>query len=280
MKLPIRDRKGHKGTYGKVGIVSGSKGMAGCCYLACQTALRTGSGLVYNIVPESLETILSIKLTEVIIRSVNDNKKGHFVKESIDEIKDRLHNIDVIAIGPGIGVDEERKEVVGEIIKYFDGNIVIDADGLNCLALDKDILKYKKKDIIITPHPGEMARLLKTSVEDVENNRREYAKEFAEEYDVIVALKGNNTVVASPSGDMYINYTGNPGMATAGSGDVLTGTITSLLGQGIEPFTAAKLGVYVHGLSGDISANEKGEYGVIASDILENIPIAIKKSLY
>ena len=273
--LPKRREDSHKATYGRIGVIAGSSGMAGAAYLVSEAALRTGSGLVYSIIPKSLEVIMSIKLTEVIIKSIDDRGKGYFIEESINEILKAIHNMDVIALGPGIGVDEGRVNLVREIIRNVKLPMIIDADGVNCISKDINILKEKKGPIIITPHPGEMGRLLNLEISEVENKREYYAKYISKEYDIITVLKGHKTIVASPEEKIYINTTGNPGMATAGSGDVLTGIITSLLGQGLSPFNASKLGVYLHGLAGDISKSKIGEYGIIARDIIKAIPYGI-----
>lgn len=270
--LPKRKSDTHKGTYGRVGIIGGSRGMTGAPYLSSQAALRVGAGLVYTIVPKSLETIMCIKLTEVIVKSIEDKGKGHFVKESIIEVLGTTKDMDVIAIGPGLGIDIERIYFLEEIIKSSKIPMVIDADGINCISHNPNILLNSKKDIIITPHPGEMARLLKKSIKEIQGNREYYAKYAAKKYNIYVVLKGHNTIVASPNGEIYVNNTGNPGMATAGSGDLLTGIILGLWGQGLSSFDAAKLGVYFHGIAGDLACEDKGEYGVIATDILENIP--------
>lgn len=274
--LPIRELDSHKGTYGRVAIIGGSRGMTGAPYLASQAALRTGSGLVYTVVPNYLETIMSVKLTEAIVKSAEDNGKGHFTGESLVDILRIIEDKKVVGIGPGFGVDDERLHLIQEIIYNYNKPMVIDADALNCISKNPDILHHNKS-IIITPHPGELATLLGKTTEDIQENRIFYSKYTSEKYNVIVVLKGSNTIVASPKEDVYINTTGNSGMATAGSGDLLTGIIASFIGQGLEPTNAARLGVYVHGLAGDLARIDKGEYGMIATDILENIPYSIKK---
>ena len=276
--LPKRKNESHKGTYGKVGIVAGSKGMTGSAYLVSQAALRTGSGLVYTIVPEAIETIMGIKLTEAIIRPVKDNN-GFFSKDSLNDISNEIKEMDVIAIGPGMGVDEDRLHILEEILNSYTKPIVIDADGINILSFNLNILNNHISPIIITPHPKELGRLLNKSTKEIQENRIYYSKYISKKYNIIVVLKGFETIVALPTGDIYINGTGNPGMATAGSGDVLTGVIASFIGQGLKPEDGAKLGVFCHGLAGDLASFEKGEYGIIATDILENIPYSIKKIL-
>ncbi|NMA86916.1 MAG: NAD(P)H-hydrate dehydratase [Tissierellia bacterium] len=272
--LPKRNSNSHKGNYGRIGIIAGSQGMIGSAYLASMAALRSGAGLVYNIVPKSLLEIFSIKLIEAIILPVEDNNTGYFTLNSLKDIENIIKDKDVLALGPGIGVDNERKELVKYILLNYKGPIVLDADGLNCISHNPSILSKRKGATVLTPHPGEMARLLNTSIDKIQQDRIEYSKNFSKEYDIILALKGYKTIVTNGE-DLYINTTGNPGMATAGSGDVLTGIITSFIGQGLEPFKAAKLGVYIHGLAGDLVKIHKGEYGLIARDIVENIPKAI-----
>lgn len=275
--LSSRKVNTHKGDYGKVAIIAGSKGMTGAPYLSSKSALRTGIGLVYSLVPEALELVMSIKLTEAIIKPIYDRGTGHFVKESVEDILTNLNGMDAIALGPGLGVDEDKVRLVEEVIRRTNIPMVIDADGLNCISKNIGILKGKKAPVVLTPHLGEMSRLLDKDIKEIKENKQLYAKQLAKDYNLVVVLKDNKTIVSNANGEIYINNTGNPGMATAGSGDVLTGIITSLIGQGLEPFEAAKLGVYLHGLSGDIAESDKGEYGLIASDIMEAIPYGIKK---
>ena len=279
--LPRRKTNSHKGTFGRVGVIAGSRGMTGAPYLTTMAALRSGSGLVYTIIPNSLNKILSIKLTEAIIKPVEDGNTGHFIPDSFDDIKNIIDEMDVLAIGPGIGVDEDRFELVNKILLTYKKPIVLDADGINCISkYNPDILYNRKADIVITPHPGELSRLLKVDISDIQKKRIEYSKQVSNKYNVIMVLKGANTVVANAKGDIYVNPTGNSGMATAGSGDVLTGIITSFIGQGIDSYEASILGVYCHGLAGDLAKVDKGEYGIIAGDILDNIPYSLKKLEY
>ena len=269
-----REKNSHKGTYGKVGIIGGSKGMSGAPYLASSAALRTGSGLVYTMVPDSIATVLEIKSVEAIIKSFKCNGEG-FIISNIEDVIDQCKNLDIIAIGPGLGVDYQRIELTSEILTRVDSPIVVDADGINCLVENKEILKSRKSTTILTPHLMEFSRLIKVDQDEIQKNRAKYSQKFAREYGVTMVLKGPNTIVCD-SENMYINTTGNPGMATAGSGDTLTGMIVSLLGQGLSAYDASKLGVYLHGIAGDIAASDKGEYGLIARDIVNAIPYAIK----
>jgi len=279
--LPKREKDTHKGTYGRVGILAGSRGMTGAPYLTSMACLKAGSGLVYTIVPDGISSILAIKLVEAIIKPISDKGTGTFRIDSLSEIEKIIEDMDVLAIGPGMGIDDERVELVKHVLLNFKGPVVLDADGLNCISkVGLNIFNKRRFPTVITPHPGEFSRLLGISTKEVQNNRVEYAKYVSTNYNVITVLKGADTVVCNSKGEVYINTTGNPGMATAGSGDVLTGIISSFIGQGIDAYRASILGVYCHGLAGDIAKEEKGEYGIIARDILENIPYSIKLVQY
>ncbi len=274
--LPKRKKDSHKGTYGRVGIIAGQEGMTGAAYLSTMAALRTGSGLVYSICPSSISHILAIKLIEAIIKPVEDKGCGHFIYDSLDEVLRIIEDMDVVALGPGIGLSSDTSGMVKEILLKYEKPLVLDADGLNCLAqIGLDLLNKRKAPTIITPHPGEFSRLIGVETKEIQRKRIEYSRQIANRYNITVVLKGTGTVVASPRGEVYVNTTGNPGMATAGSGDVLTGVIVSLLGQGIGPYESAVLAVYLHGLAGDLARDKKGEYGMVARDILEHIPDSI-----
>ncbi len=262
--LPKRKPDTHKGTYGRVGIIAGSKGMTGSAYLAATAALKSGSGLVYSIVPEELSDIMSVKFTEIIVKSYND----------IDACLNHLEKIDGLVLGPGLGQDYYKKDLVERILTQFKGPIVLDADGINLIDNPK-VLFNREGITVITPHPGELARLLNTDTKEIQKKRIYYSKYTSNKYNVITVLKGNETLVSS-NDELYKNETGNPGMATAGSGDVLSGMIISFICQGIEPFKACKLATYSHGLAGDLAKEEKGEYGLVATDILDFIPKALR----
>jgi holo-[acyl-carrier-protein] synthase len=276
--LTKRNKNSHKGTFGRVGIIAGSIGMTGAPYLATMAAFRSGSGLVYTIIPKGISKILSIKLIEAIIKPVEDDNTGNFTLNSAKEINEIIQDMDVLALGPGIGIDHKRIELIKKILLSYKGPIVLDADGINCISLiEPDILLNRKGPTIITPHPKELSRLVGVSTNEIQKKRLEYSKYVCNKYNIITVLKGADTIVGDGRENIYINSTGNPGMATAGSGDILTGMIASFIGQGIEPYNAAVLGVYCHGLAGDLAKKDKGEYGMIARDILDNIPYSIKK---
>lgn len=270
-----REVNTHKGDFGKVGIIGGSSGMSGSVCLSSISALRTGTGIVYTIVPKKIENVVENKSLENIVISLEDQEKGYFLKDIRNPIIDKLKKLDVLGIGPGIGVEEETKYFLENILNIFEGDIVIDADGIKLLSKIKNKIKNKYK-IIITPHIYEFSIFTGESIDYINRNKEKLAIKYANKFNLIIVLKGHNTLVTDGE-EIYYNDSGNPGMATAGSGDVLTGIITSLISQGFKPFKAAKHGVYIHGIAGDIASEEKGEYGMIARDIVDNIPYAIKK---
>lgn len=269
--LPKRKKSTHKGDYGKVAILGGSQGMAGSCYLSSTAALRVGAGLVYLLVPSSISEILQIKSCEQIINTI-DSYNLEYNKLIFKQILGYLEDKDVLAIGPGMGQDYSLNELVGNIIDSFEGKIIIDADGLNAVAKDKSVLH--KKNIILTPHLMEFSRLSGLSINEINSCRTGIAKEFARKYEIILVLKSEETLVTD--GDrLYINKLGNPGMATAGSGDVLTGIIAGLLPI-LDEFDAARLGVYLHSLAGDLARDDLCEESLIASDIIAYLSQAIR----
>jgi NAD(P)H-hydrate epimerase len=276
MKFPAREEDTHKGDYGHTLVLAGSVGMTGAAYLCAQAALLSGSGLVTLGIPKSLNAVLEVKLTEVMTRPLPETGELSLSLEALDEVLELSKKVSVAAIGPGLSLNCDTASLVKRLIELLDKPIVLDADGLNNLAGEVEVLKRKKADIVITPHPGELARLLELSPAEIQKNREKQAKNFSSEYGLVVVLKGYKTVVAGPDGQLYVNDTGNPGMASGGVGDVLTGMIAAFLGQGDSPFEASKKGVYLHGLAGDLAKTEKGEICLIATDILEKLPEAIK----
>ncbi len=274
--IPLRYAESNKGDYGKVLIVSGSAGMTGAGCLAAGAALKVGAGLVYLGVPSSLVGIYGSNLIEAVTIPLEDNKKGYISKENIGFILEKLENMDVAAVGPGLSTNKDIAYIVNSIVENSKIPLVLDADALNVISEDISVLKKLKADAVVTPHPGEMSRLCGISIKDVQNNRIKTAQEFSRAWGVITVLKGARTVVATPDGDTFINPTGNPGMASAGMGDVLTGIIAGLIGQGATPEDAAIAGTYLHGAAGNEAAAEKGEHGIVAGDILKELPYTIK----
>jgi len=242
--------------------------------------VRAGSGLVTLGAAASINTILEIKTTEVMTVPLVDSGSGYLSGSAFTEIETLLAGKNAVAIGPGIGRHPETTALVRRLVEMVTVPLVIDADGLNALAEDLAVLKQKKTGhMILTPHPGEMAHLLGVSTPDVEAKRISVAEGFARCYGVFLVLKGARTIIVSPEGNVAINGSGNPGMASGGMGDVLTGIIVSLLGQGYTAWDACRLGVFVHGFAADMVAEEKGEIGLHATDVLEKLPYAYNKLL-
>jgi len=274
--LPARKKRSNKGTYGKLYVFAGSKNMFGAAFLCCKAAYKTGCGLVYScVVNENLERI-QINLPEAVACPVQ-SVDGKFCPESVYET-DALKNATVIAVGPGIGKGSKVTEFVQRLLSEAQGPCLIDADGLNAIE-DREVLKKMKHIPVITPHPGEMSRLTGKSIKEILDDTINTAVDFAKEYNCVVLLKDARTVIASPDGRVYINMTGNSAMAKGGSGDVLSGIIASLMCQGMDAFSAAALGAYIHGRSGEIASESLGMYSVLAGDICDNIGKAISSIL-
>ncbi|MBW4054831.1 MAG: NAD(P)H-hydrate dehydratase [Proteobacteria bacterium] len=278
--LQRRDRQAHKGTFGHCLIVAGSTGKTGAAALSANSAVRAGSGLVTLAAVENIHSILELKTTEVMTVPLPDSGRGYLANNAFTMIEKLLEGKDAVAIGPGLDRHPETCALIHNLVETIALPLVIDADGLNALAEDVSVLKRKKsQQVILTPHPGEMSRLTGISIPDVEAIRISVAQEFARNYGVFVVLKGARTIIASPAGIAAINGSGNPGMATGGVGDVLTGIIVSLLGQRYTAWVACRLGVFIHGFAADMVAEEKGEIGINATDILEKLPYAYNKLL-
>jgi NAD(P)H-hydrate epimerase len=273
--VPARKPDTHKGTYGHALILAGSPGKTGAAALAAQAAMRTGAGLVTVGLPASLNPILEVKLTEAMTEPLPEEAGGFLGARALPGITELLQGKSVVAIGPGLGDHKETAVLMNWIIKAAPAPIVIDADGLNLLARTIGALGRLKVPAVLTPHPGEMARLTGRTTQQVQADRIGCARELAQKYKVIVVLKGSRTVIAAPDGSIYMNPTGNPGMASGGMGDALTGLITGLIAQGIDPLKASLLAVYVHGLIGDDIARERAPLGILATDIIERIPAAL-----
>ena len=268
--LPDRKPDSHKGDYGKVLLLCGSRGYTGAAALAAMGALRAGAGLVYLGVPESIYSIEAVKLTEAIVFPLPD-ENGMLSSNAIKPIMDLLPKMDAVLMGCGMGNSEGTFSVVKTVLQNYSGPVVLDADGINVLAGHIDILRGRTGTTILTPHDGEFTRLGGVIADD----RIASAKKVALDANSIVLLKGHRTVITDGS-DCYLNLTGNPGMAVGGSGDVLAGIIAALLGQGIKPLEAAAVGAWLHGAAGDRCAAEIGQYGMLPSDMLQVLPRLLK----
>lgn len=267
--LPSRDKNAHKGDFGKILLLCGSKGYTGAAYLAAMGALRSGAGLVFLGVPESIYQIEAVKLNEAIVFPLHD-EGGKLSVSAIPSILERLPNMDAVLIGPGLGQSEDTYAVVNMVLQAAACPMVLDADGINLIAAHKDIVRGRTNPTILTPHAGEFARLGGRA-----DDRVAAAEEMAKDMGSILLLKGHNTVITDGT-TTYINPTGNPGMAVGGSGDVLAGIITALLGQGIDPLRSAACGAWLHGAAGDICASEIGQYGMLPTDMVNVLPRLLK----
>ena len=266
----------HKGTYGHVLTVAGSPGKTGAGALASLAALRTGAGLVSFAVPQTLNMAMEIKLTEVMTIPLPEFEPGILGVEAVQPLMEWLEGKSALILGPGLGTHPETVRCVQEVLRQVRIPTVLDADGLNAFAADPGSIGDIQAPLVLTPHPGELARLRRTTTAMIQADRLAVAQEAARAYNAVVVLKGAHTVIAEPEGTLYINVTGNPGMATAGSGDVLSGMIGTLLGQGYPPSLAARIAVYIHGLAGDLAAIALGERSVMAGDLVEALPRAFQ----
>lgn len=273
----IKPRKlhSHKGSFGRIFIAAGSVGMEGAGLLAAKAALRSGAGIVELAVPLGALDAVRGAIPVVITKGLSDDGEGCLASKSSKEILSGSDSASVLLMGPGLRNKPQVKEAVVETLINCSKPMVLDADALNAISDEPEVLLDRKESTIITPHPGEMARLMNLRTNEVQQNRLEIAESFSQKYKVIVVLKGYRTIIASPWGETWINPTGNPGMATAGSGDVLGGVIASFLAQGMSSMEAAVSGAYIHGAAGDEAAKKYGQWGMVASDIIKYIPHTI-----
>jgi len=276
--LPSRPRNAHKYSVGKVFILGGSRQFTGAPALAALAALRSGAGAVVLGVPASLHGVLARKLSEVILQPLDETGDGTVSAQARDAIASRLAWADVVVLGPGLGRNPETDRLVLDVYRMCERPMLVDADGLNALASFPRAGQRRSAPTILTPHSGEMARLLRKESAEVERNRLDIAHVAARKFSSVVVLKGAPTITASPAGSgiRMVNSTGNPGMATIGMGDVLSGLIAGLVGQGLSPFEGAYAGVFIHGRAGDLAAQRLGERSLLASDVLNTIPAALK----
>ena len=268
--LPHRTADSHKGTYGTLLTVCGSYGMAGAALLCARGALRSGVGLLRAAVPQSVYPLLVDAIPEAVFAPVAE-QDGCFSTAAISALTEALTAADAVVLGCGIGRGEEQTAVVRHILSHSTIPVILDADGINAVTPHILAEEARSAPLILTPHPGEMARLLGISTAEVQADRVGVAQRLAREVDAVVVLKGHRTVIAGPAGEAAINPTGNPGMATGGSGDVLTGIIGSLVAQGVPPYAAAVCGAYLHGAAGDAAAEKRSQAGMLPTDLIEEL---------
>ncbi|MDH5430192.1 MAG: NAD(P)H-hydrate dehydratase [Nitrospirota bacterium] len=274
--IPPRRASAHKGTFGHAGIVAGSPGKTGAPALAGLGALRTGTGLVTIATPQTVAPIVESKLLEIMTMALPETSEHVLGIEAYPALLEFCQGKSALAFGPGLGVSSSITELLSQLLPQLDVPCVLDADALNNLTSHLEVFSRMKQPPVLTPHPGEMARLLQhTSSKKINEDRIGIARNFATQHGVMLVLKGAKTIIANPQGHIAICPTGNPGMASAGMGDVLTGMITGLLAQGLPAWDAARTGVYLHGLAGDLAAKTMGESGLIASDVIAALPHAL-----
>ena len=268
--LPDRNAVAYKGDFGRILLLCGSRGYTGAAYLAAMGALRTGAGLVYLGVPESIYAIEAVKLNEPIVLPLLD-EGGMLASGAVEQIRLLLPKMDAVLIGPGLGQSKGTLAALKAVLREFAGPVVLDADGINLLSKHKYLLRGRTAPTVLTPHEGEFCRL----AGEIEPDRQTAAENVARELGCMIVLKGHGTIITNGS-KTYRNPTGNPGMAVGGSGDVLAGMITSLLGQGIEPMDAAAAAAWLHGAAGDCCADKMGQYAMLPTDLLEELPRLMK----
>lgn len=267
----------NKGTLGSLLCICGSYGMAGAAIMAGKAALRCGIGLLKIAVPKSIYPVCATNILESVYYPLEETSNGVISSKNTDFLLEMCEKSSAVVIGCGLSVCDDTKNLVQSVITNCKEPLVIDADALNCICNKPEILKNLKVPAIITPHPGEMARLLHSTPKTVNSSRENTAINFAKKFGVVTVLKGAGTIIASPDGEVYINHTGNSGMATGGSGDVLSGIIGSLLAQGASPINAAAAGVFLHGTIGDLAAEKLGKISMLPTDMIDMIPTAYLK---
>lgn len=267
----------NKGTLGSLLCICGSYGMAGAAIMAGKAALRCGIGLLKIAVPKSIYPVCATNILESVYYPLEETSNGVISSKNTDFLLEMCEKSSAVLIGCGLSVCDDTKNLVQSVITNCEKPLVIDADALNCICNKPEILKNLKAPAIITPHPGEMARLLHSTPKTVNSNRENTAIDFAKKFGVVTVLKGAGTIIASPDGEVYINHTGNSGMATGGSGDVLSGIIGSLLAQGASPINAAAAGVFLHGTISDLAAEKLGKISMLPTDMIDMIPTAYLK---
>ena len=276
LPLDIRESDTHKGSYGKVLFISGAKSYYGAPFFSAMSFLKAGGGLAYLATPESVAPFIASKGSEIVLVPLKETSEGTISTENLEYLVEFSRKVDMVVLGPGVSLNAETQELVRKITTLINKPLLIDGDGLTAISSDPEILKSRNHPTILTPHAGEMARLTGLSVEEILKDRVNVLRNFATEYGTITILKGAHSLIGYPDGNIIVNLSGNPGMATAGSGDVLTGTIAAMFtAHGFDIEHAVSMGVFFHGLAGDIAAAEIGEDGVVAGDILRFLPEAL-----
>lgn len=276
VELPERAGDTHKGTCGKALFIAGSTGYLGAPYFSAMSFLKAGGGLSYLAAPKSISSFLANKGSEIIVLPQRETASGCLALENKAQIVEFARGMDMVAIGPGLSLDTEAQELVRELVGEIDRPLLIDGDGITAIARATEKIRGRKAPTILTPHPGEMTRITDTELEDISRNRVDIVQRTARELGAVVVLKGAHSLIGYPNEKVFVNVSGNPGMATAGSGDVLTGTIAGMYGLGLSLEDAVRVAVFIQGFAGDIAAADKGEDGITAQDVMDYLPEAMK----
>lgn len=276
VQLPERARDTHKGSYGKALFIAGSSTYLGAPYFSALSFLKAGGGLSYLAAPGSISPFIASKGSEIVFAPQKETASGAIALENKDELLECSRKVDMVVLGPGLSLAEEAQKLVRELSPGIDRPLLIDGDGITAIAEDLTTINKRKAPTILTPHPGEMSRITKMEIGEINKNRVDVLQRMAKELNATIVLKGAHSLIGYPDGTVFINVSGNSGMATAGSGDVLTGTIAAMYGLGLSLDDAVRMGVFIHGFAGDVAAVDKGEDGITAQDILDSLPEAVK----
>jgi len=276
IELPKRDKDAHKGDFGEVLFIAGASSYLGAPYFSALSFLKAGGGYSRLATPLSISSFLANKGSEIVFVPQKETSSGSIALENKDRLLELSQGVDMVVMGPGISLNEETQELVRGLALEIEKPLLIDGDGITAISKDTELIKRRKSQTILTPHLGEMARITKMEISEINKNKAGVLQETAKKLNAIIVLKGAHSLIGYPDETVYINLSGNPGMATAGSGDVLTGTIAAMFGLGLPLNDAVRMGVFMHGFSGDLAAKDKGEDGITAQDIMEYLPVTLK----